>query len=206
MPGALIRRRAASIAGWRNPERSIVLQTGEMSRTVDLDALVRDAQRGESAAFEALYRRLVPRIYTLCLRLSADSGRAEELTQDVFVRAWRRIDTYRWESSFETWLYRVAVNHALSVLRSHRLRASLELLTDDPGAAAAPSRQTHPGRALDLERAIAALPPGARAVFVLHDVEGYRHGEISKLMGLAEGTCKAQLHRARRLLREALTR
>lgn len=181
-------------------------QTVEMSRVADLDAVVREAQRGETAAFEAIYRRFAARVHTLCLRLCADGCRAEELTQDIFVRTWRKIDTFRWESSFETWLYRVAVNQALTALRSHRRRASWELLTDDPGAAAGLSRQAHPGRALDLEKAIAALPPGARTVFVLHDVEGYRHAEIAKLMGLAEGTCKAQLHRARRLLRETLTR
>jgi len=181
-------------------------QPVEMTRAADLDALVRRAQIGETAAFEALYRRFAARVHTICLRLCADGGRADELTQDVFVRTWRKIDTFRWESSFETWLYRVAVNHALTTLRSDRRRASWELLTEDPGAVAGPSRQTYPGRALDLEKAIAALPPGARTVFVLHDVEGYRHGEIAKLMGLAEGTCKAQLHRARRLLRGTLTR
>jgi RNA polymerase sigma-70 factor, ECF subfamily len=181
-------------------------QTGEISQVADLDALVRDAQRGEVAAFEAIYRRFAARVHTLCLRICADSGRAEELTQDVFVRIWRKIDTFRWDSSFETWLHRVAVNQALTALRSSRRRAGWELLTDDPAAVAGPSRQVHPGRVFDLEKAVAALPLGARTVFVLHDVEGYRHGEIAKLMGLAEGTCKAQLHRARRLLREALTR
>jgi RNA polymerase sigma-70 factor, ECF subfamily len=181
-------------------------QTGEMSRTADLDALVREAQRGDTAAFEAIYRSHAARVYTLCLRLCGDAGRAEELTQDVFVRTWRKIDTFRGESSFETWLYRVAVNQALTTLRSDRRRANWELLTDDPGAVAGPARQVHPGRVLDLEKAIAELPRGARTVFVLHDVEGYRHGEIAKLMGLAEGTCKAQLHRARRLLRGTLTR
>jgi RNA polymerase sigma-70 factor, ECF subfamily len=181
-------------------------QTGELSRTAELDAMVRGAQRGEVAAFEAIYHRFAARVHTLCLRLCADGCRAEELTQDVFVRTWRKIDTFRWESSFETWLYRVAVNQALTALRSHRRRTSWELLTDDPAAVAGPSRQAHPGRVLDLEKAIAALPHGARTVFVLHDVEGYRHGEIAKLMGLAEGTCKAQLHRARRLLRETLAR
>jgi RNA polymerase sigma-70 factor, ECF subfamily len=183
-----------------------MLQAEEMTRLADLDSLVREAQRGGVAAFEALYRRFAPKVYTLCLRLSADDGTAEDLTQDVFVRTWRKLDTFRWESSFETWLHRIAVNQALTALRSRRRRETWELLSDDPAAVAPPARQSHPGRILDLEKAIAALPPGARTVFVLHDVEGYRHGEIARLMGLAEGTCKAQLHRARRLLREALTR
>jgi RNA polymerase sigma-70 factor, ECF subfamily len=183
-----------------------VVQMGEMDAVADLEALVRAAQCGDTAAFEAIYRRFSARVHTLCLRICADSYQAEELTQDVFVRIWTKLDTFRWESEFATWLYRVAVNQALSGLRAKKQRTNWELLTDDPAGVAGPSRNTHPGRILDLEKAIAALPDGARTVFVLHDVEGYRHGEIANLMGLAEGTCKAQLHRARRLLREALTR
>jgi RNA polymerase sigma-70 factor, ECF subfamily len=181
-------------------------QTGELNRTADLDALVREAQLGGVPAFEAIYRRYVARVHTLCVRLCSDRCRAEELTQDVFVRIWQKIDTFRWESSFETWLHRVTVNQALDALRSCRRRSGWELLTGDPAELAGRSRSAHPGRVLDLEKAIAGLPDGARAIFVLHDVEGYRHVEIAKLTGLAEGTCKAQLHRARRLLREALSR
>jgi len=174
--------------------------------TEELDALVRGAQRGEIEAFERIYRRFSARVHLLCLRFAGDAGRAEELTQDVFVRLWQKIGTFRWESAFETWLHRTVVNLALSGIRADRRRATWELLTDEFASVAKPSRQPHPGRVLDLERAIAALPEGARTVFLLHDVEGYQHREIAKLMGLADGTCKAQLHRARRLLREALGR
>jgi len=170
----------------------------------DLDDLIRALQRGDSGRFEEVYRRFGTRVYTMALRLTADRARAEELTQDVFVRIWQKIGTFRWESAFETWLHRVAVNGMLTALRAHSRRAAWELLHEDIAAVAGAARSAHPGRAHDLERAIAELPAGARAIFLLHDLEGYRHPEIAELMGLAVGTCKAQLHRARRLLREAL--
>ena len=169
---------------------------------------VRRAQAGDESAFEALYREHVGRVYAICLRMSADARRAEELTQDAFVRAWERLGSFRGESAFSSWLYRIAVNVVLGARRAegrraHRQRAAAELsaATEREGHAAA---ERNPGTRLDLERAIAELPPGARTIFVLHDVEGYRHEEIARLTGLAPGTSKAQLHRARRLLREAL--
>lgn len=171
-----------------------------------LDDWVRAAQRGEVDEFERIYRRFGGRIYTMALRFTADVERAEELTQDVFIRLWTKIDGFRWESSFETWLHRLAINSILSGLRRDRRRFTWELLAEDITALAGPSRAATPGRALDLERAIAALPAGARTIFLLHDLEGFRHQEIADATGLAVGTCKAQLHRARRLLREALTR
>lgn len=170
------------------------------------ESRIRAAQRGEIDSFERIYRRFGARIYTMALRFTADAHRAEELTQDVFLRVWRKIGTYRWESSFDTWLHRLAVNGILSGLRADSRRFSWELLGEDVATLAGPARPTHPGRVLDLERAVASLPEGARAIFLLHDLEGYKHREIAELTGLAEGTCKAQLHRARRLLREALSR
>jgi len=152
--------------------------------------LIQRAQQGDRAAFEALYRAHSGRVYALCLRLTADRALAEERTQDAFVRAWERLATFRGESAFSSWLYRLTVNEVLLERRAERPRPAI-------GGA---------GIALDLERAVAALPPGAREVFVLHDVEGYRHEEIAKLTGIAVGTSKAQLFRARRLLREALNR
>lgn len=171
-----------------------------------IDDLVRRAQQGEEAAFERLYRRFGNLIYALALRFVADSTRAEELTQDVFIRLWEKIGSYRWESAFETWLYRLATNLVLSDLRSRGRRANWELLGEEPAMNAEPARTISPGRVLDLERAVATLPSGARTIFLLHDVEGYRHREIAEATGIAVGTCKAQLHRARRLLREALGR
>lgn len=169
------------------------------------ELVVRRAQAGDQEAFGDLYRAHAGRVYALCLRLEADAARAEELTQDVFVRAWERLASYRGESAFGTWLYRLAVNVVLGDRRSAFRRSKRLLVTGEPGiferATEAPT-----GRDLDLEQAIAALPPGARTVFVLHDVEGYTHDEIASLSGIAEGTSKAQLFRARRLLREALSR
>lgn len=166
---------------------------------------VRRAQQGDETAFEQLYRANVGRVYALCLRISGDPARAEELTQDVFVRAWEKLASYRGESAFFSWLYRLAVNVALADLRSERRRAKGVWATEElPSDVAA--KAVNPGARIDLERAIASLPPGARAVLVLHDIEGYRHGEIAELTGLAPGTSKAQLHRARRLLKEALDR
>ncbi len=160
------------------------------------------------AAFEELYRRHVSRIYGLCCRLAGDGLRAEELAQDVFVRAWQKIGTFRGDSAFSSWLHPLAVNTALSERRALRRRTSRVFATDDLEAFDRPGRPSgrETGLGIDLERALATLPPGARAVFVLHDVEGYKHEEIADMTGVATGTSKAQLHRARRLLREALGR
>ncbi|HEX6644347.1 MAG TPA: RNA polymerase sigma factor [Gemmatimonadales bacterium] len=169
------------------------------------DLTVRRAQAGDAAAFGELYRAHAGRIHALCLRLEGDAARAEELTQDVFVRAWERLASFRGESAFGTWLHRLAVNVVLADRRSLWRRGRRILFTDDPAAFERPA-EGPALQAADLEVAIAGLPPGARAVFVLHDVEGYTHEEIARLAGIAEGTSKAQLFRARRLLREALDR
>ena len=167
--------------------------------------LIHRAQQGDRAAFEALYRAHVGRVYALCLRLTADAGQAEERTQDAFVRAWERLATFRGESAFSSWLYRLTVNEVLLGRRADHRREERIVTSDNPAALERP-RDAATGLALDLERAVAALPSGAREVFVLHDVEGYRHEEIARLTGIAVGTSKAQLFRARRLLREALNR
>jgi RNA polymerase sigma-70 factor, ECF subfamily len=171
--------------------------------------LVRRAQAGDRVAFEQLYRDNVRRVYALCYRMAGTADLAEELAQDVFIRAWQRLGTFRGESAFSSWLHPLTVNVALSERRSRRRRVARVMTTDDlsefekPGP---PLRADGPESGFDLERALATLPPGARAVFVLHDVEGYKHEEIAQMTGVATGTSKAQLHRARRLLREALTR
>jgi RNA polymerase sigma-70 factor (ECF subfamily) len=174
-----------------------------------LDRDVHAAQRGDVQAFERLYRAHAGRVYALCLRISADPVRAEHLTQDAFVRAWEQLGSFRplasaKERSFGAWLRRLAVNVVLGELRASARRTRRVASTDDEeildGAAPPPAH----GERLDLERAIATLPEGARAVFVLHDVEGYGHGEIASLMGIAEGTSKAHLRKAREKLKEAL--
>jgi RNA polymerase sigma-70 factor (ECF subfamily) len=165
--------------------------------------LVRRAQAGDRSAFRRLYEDHVGRVYALCLRLTGDSEDAMERTQDVFVRAWDKLGSFRGEAAFGTWLHRLAVNVVLADRRSAGRR---ERRMDTAGTLG-PRSQPAPraGLAVDLERAIAALPPGARAVFVLYDVEGYHHEEIAEMTGIAAGTSKAQLHRARKLLREALS-
>lgn len=168
--------------------------------------VVARAQAGDVTAFEQLYRSNAGRVYGLCLRLSGDATRAQELAQDVFVRAWQRLASFRGESAFFSWLYTLTVNLAFSEGRSRRRRLARITTTDDLTAYERPQAPRAPEAAVDLERAIAGLPSGARAVFVLHDVHGFKHEEIGGMLGVATGTCKAQLHRARRLLREALGR
>jgi RNA polymerase sigma-70 factor (ECF subfamily) len=173
-----------------------------------IDATVREAQRGDDVAFAALYDAHAGRVFALCLRLSADRAMAEELVQDVFVRVWENLGSYRGESAFTTWLHRVALNTVLEKARSgNRRRLRVQIAADFANVdtdldRAAPSPDVC--GAIDLETAVATLPAGARAVFVLHDVEGYDHSEIGALLRIAEGTSKAHLFRARRLLRERL--
>jgi len=139
-----------------------------------------------------------------------DRARAEELTQDVFVRAWEKLTLFRGESSFGTWLHRLTVNVVLNARKSDgRQRSRFEENDDEGGMdiyAGVVGMPLPPGDMLDLEEAITRLPPGARRVFVLHDVEGYKHEEIAEMLGVTSGATKAQLHRARLLLRQALNR
>lgn len=168
-------------------------------------SLVRQAQAGDADAFERLYRLHVNRAYALCLRMTGNAVSAEELTQEVFVRIWEKLHTFRGDSAFTTWLHRLTVNVVLGAKRKDGRYAARVMSTDDLTPFDKDDRAAPPGLRADLENAIAALPAGAREVFVLHDIEGYRHQEIAERMGTAEGTCKAQLHRARKLLRAALT-
>ncbi len=170
----------------------------------DEDSLVRKAQAGEAVAFERLYEMHVRRMYALCLRMVSDHRNAEELTQDIFVRAWEAIATFRFQSAFGTWLHRLGTNVVLGHLRSEKRREGKVSTTEDLEAFANGVRQAMPETKLDLERAIASLPDGAKEVLVLHDIEGYRYREIAEMTQIAEGTVKSQLNRARRLVREAL--
>jgi RNA polymerase sigma-70 factor (ECF subfamily) len=167
--------------------------------------LVLAAKAGEVSAFEKLYRCAVGRVYALCLRLSGSPEIAEELTQETFVRAWRKLPSFRGDCAFTTWLTRIAVNVALSERqRSAKLENRLEWPEDIEELGV--SRETGDAESsMDLEKAIAALPQKARQVFVLHDVEGWKHEEIARFAGIAVGTCKAHLHRARESLKEALS-
>jgi len=173
--------------------------------------LVRQAAAGDARAFERLYRQHVGRIHGLCCRLcGGDTARAEQATQDAFVRAWEKLGSFRCESRFATWMHRLTVNVVLGEYRLLRRwvtfdeQAQTERGEDDGPAQLELGREEDVGRRMDLERALAKLPKGARAVLVLHDIEGYAHEEISALTGIAVGTSKAQLHRARRLMKEWL--
>lgn len=174
------------------------------SRDEDFD-LVRAAGRGDAKAFEALFRRHSKRVHALVWRLcGGHAARAEDLVQEAFIRVWQALPGFRFESAFATWVHRLAVNTALMELRSRSGGEALE--TDDSALewqATGDSAQ-RTALAADLEKAVASLPPRARAVLVLYDVEGWKHEEIAAELGMAVGSSKAQLHRARGLLRQRL--
>jgi RNA polymerase sigma-70 factor (ECF subfamily) len=193
---------APGFAHTRGTER-VTRDEGRAQREM---ALVRAALDGDRSAFETLYEENVRRVYALSYRMTGDAQRAEELTQDVFVRAWQKLGSFRGQSAFSSWLHPLTVNVVYSEARARRRREARITTTDDltPFDRGTGGRTGAPG--VDLERALAGLPAGAREVFVLHDVYGYKHEEIGEMTGIASGTSKAQLHRARRLLREALGR
>ncbi|TYT23624.1 sigma-70 family RNA polymerase sigma factor [Luteimonas viscosa] len=173
----------------------------------DLDhALARASAGGDTAAFEALYRRHAGRVHGVILRLVGHQhSRAEDLTQEAFVRAWQALPTFRFESAFGTWLHRLAANTALMELRSRRAAPGMDNDEDAiDGIGTADSAGHGTALSMDLEQAVASLPPRARAVLVLYDVEGWKHEEIADTLEMAVGSSKAQLHRARRLLRAKL--
>lgn len=165
--------------------------------------LVKRAAAGDTRAFEALYRRHAGRVHGAVWRLSGmNEARAQELSQEAFVRAWQKLSSFRFESAFSTWLHRLAVNVALMELRSRDPEDNVDAEVLE--AAMDPVTPFCAGERGDLEQAIAKLPPRARAVLVLHDVEGWKHEEIGRELGMAVGSSKAQLHRARGLLRAML--
>ena len=177
--------------------------SGETPAGSRLDSDVALAAGGDQSAFERLYRTHVARIHSLTRRMLS-TQEADEVTQDIFVRTWQKLGQFRGESAFSTWLHRLAVNVVIERRRSFAIQR--ERMSDDPTAL---DRVTvAPARAdlrVDFEQAIAELPPGAREIFVLHDVEGYKHREIAVMLDIATGTSKRQLHRARMLLRKHLT-
>jgi RNA polymerase sigma-70 factor (ECF subfamily) len=158
---------------------------------------VRRVQQGDFDAFEPLYRRHAGRTYALCLRLTGDRMEAAERVQDVFVRVWQRIKSFRSDSAFTSWLHRLTVNVVLQDMRSARRREARVMLDDESVAETPPVMSDE---RIDLDAALLRLPPGARVVFVLHDIEGYSHDEIAQLLGRASGTIRAQLWKARQIL------
>lgn len=184
--------------------RLLAIQPLEVPLTRDEAADVSLAASGNAGAFERLYRAHVARIHSLVRRM-LDADEADDLTQDIFVRAWEKLPTFRGESAFGTWLHRLAVNvilgrrKALGVERG-RYHSEADALDGVSG------RRETPEMTLDFEEAISRLPDGARQVFVLHDVAGYRHEEIARMLGVVPGTSKSQLHHARMALRRYLDR
>ncbi len=162
------------------------------------------AKGGDERAFERLYREHVGRVHGLARRMIGHES-AAEITQDVFVRAWEKLRTFRGESAFGTWLYRLAVNVMLA-RRGQLARDRARRGGDDQVLEVIPARPATTDLGMDFETAIERLPDGARQVFVLHDVEGYKHEEIAEMLGVTSGTTKAQLHRARMMLRRGLNR
>jgi RNA polymerase sigma-70 factor, ECF subfamily len=174
---------------------------------------IRLAQQGDAGAFERIYRLHSRRVYALCLRMVGNTAEAEDLAQDAFLQLFRKIGTFRGESAFSTWLHRLSVNVVLMKLRKKTLpETSLEETTDPDDESSGPRRELGAPDLLlsgsidrvHLERAIEQLPPGYRQVFVLHDVQGFEHNEIAKLMECSIGNSKSQLHKARMRLRELL--
>jgi len=168
--------------------------------------LVKLARDGDRAAFEKLYRRHRDRIYGLVWRLcGGDSALAEDLLQEAFVRAWRKLDRFRGDSRFGTWLHRLSVNVALSDRRIRVRRIEREIAMEGSVERTAKgAADVYADKRMDLEQAVARLPERARTVLILFDIEGYKHAEIARMTGMAEGSSKAQLHRARKLVREEL--
>jgi RNA polymerase sigma-70 factor (ECF subfamily) len=177
------------------------------SRAGDLE-LAQRAAAGDAAAFEQLYRLHHRRVYSLCLRMLQNEAEAEDLSQEVFVQLLRKVGMFRGDSAFTTWLHRLTVNQVLMYFRKKGVR--LERTTEDgelPVQVVAGTQDAGRMPVVDriaLDRAIAKLPPGYRAVFILHDVEGYEHEEIARALGIAAGTSKSQLHKARMKLRAIL--
>ncbi|MEM8814563.1 MAG: RNA polymerase sigma factor [Pseudomonadota bacterium] len=165
--------------------------------------LIERSKASDPKAFERLYRQHIDKVYGLCLRMTGNQGEAEDCAQEAFIQAWRQLDKFRGDSAFSTWLHRIAVNAVLGRMRkSKREQDRVQVVADRATSASLTAADT--GELRDLAEAIGRLPKGARHVFVLSAVYGYSHEEASKMLGIAVGTSKAQLHRARRILSEAL--
>lgn len=190
----------AQLARGARERREVTPVTEETSS--DELVWVQKARHSDTSAFESLYRLHVDKVYGLCLRMTSNVSEAEDCTQETFIQAWSKLDRFRGDSTFGTWLHRVAVNTVLGRIRkSRRERDRIRAVTE-----VAPFNEAigDSGGLRDLEKAMDELPSGARHVFVLHAVYGYSHDETGEMLGIASGTSKAQLHRARRLLAQQL--
>ena len=193
-------------------DRELQERRQQSSEFNEAEAIER-AKQGEAEAFQALYDRHKRRVYSLCLRMTANTAEAEDLTQEAFLQLYRKIATFRGESAFSTWLHRLSVNVVLMHLRKKSLPAvSLEETTQGGGDDDTPKKDFGAEDLvlagsidrLELQKAVNDLPPGYRTIFVLHDVEGYEHNEIAGIVGCSIGNSKSQLHKARMKLRDLL--
>jgi RNA polymerase sigma-70 factor (ECF subfamily) len=173
-------------------------------RAAEERALVESAKRGSRASFETLYRNHLGNVYGLCLRMTANRATAEDCTQEAFIQAWRSLPSFEGRSAFGTWMHRIAVNAVLAQARRRHERLGAEASADEEAEALADPTTGDAGAVLDLEAAIGRLPAGARQVLVLVGLYGHTHEDAAAMLGIAVGTCKSQLHRARQLLGEQL--
>ena len=191
-----MRAERASTGGVRDVAQHCV--TDELS---DRELADRVASSGDEAAFRALYRRHAPTVYRFALRLAGgNTAEAEDLTQETWLRAARGLGRFQWKSAFRTWLIGIALNQYRELARRNGRRITFAEVAREH-----PSEAGEPGRRMDLERALQLLPPGFRTVLVLHDVEGFTHREIGEQLGISDGTCKSQLHDARKAMRRLLS-
>jgi RNA polymerase sigma-70 factor (ECF subfamily) len=182
------------------------MSAAEVERPQDTDVvLAQKSAAGDTTAFEELYRRHFRRVYALCLRMMGNPDQAEDLTQDVFIQLFKKIGSFRGDSAFTTWLHRMTVNQVLMHFRKRSTKSELTSGDDEtPDQIVKGTENPNAMPVIDriaLEKAVEQLPPGYRTVFILHDVEGYEHEEIARMLGVAEGTSKSQLHKARLKLR-----
>jgi RNA polymerase sigma-70 factor (ECF subfamily) len=173
-------------------------------RIAEERALVESAKRGSKAAFETLYRNHVGKVYGLCLRMTTNRATAEDCTQEAFIQAWRSLPAFESRSAFGTWLHRIAVNAVLAQARRRSERLGTAGSAEDEAVALPDPSVGDAGTVLDLEAGLRRLPAGARQALVLVGLYGYSHEEAAELLGVAVGTCKSQVHRARQLLGERL--
>ena len=190
------------ISGTTDPAAGTVI-SADRSPLSDA-ALVTAARGGDMQAFERLYRLHVGRVLGLCLRMTRRRDIAEDCVQQTFVRAWRNLGAFEGRSAFGTWLHRIAVNEVLTYARNHGTRVEGSDADEPVEEISEGAGELDVGEVVDVERALATLPEGARHVVVLQAVYGYSHEEVADMLGIAVGTCKAQLHRGRRLLRERM--
>ncbi len=192
----------AALLSAESSDYSRHMVTASTDALSDEAAWIRQAQRADARAFEALYRLHIDKVYGLCLRMTSNVAEAEDCAQEAFIQAWNKLDKFRGDSAFSTWLHRIAVNAVLGRIRKSKREQERILAVAENTLA--PIATGDSGELRDLSEAVDRLPEGAKHIFVLHAVYGYSHDEIAEMLGIAAGTSKAQLHRARRLLAQQL--